>query len=64
MKKISSIICIILLCGCINVNASNPSPKEACELKSNESRVCTISEEGECECQQIIDLNGVDRGDH
>lgn len=64
MKKIISIICIVLLCSCINVNASNPSPKEACELKSNESIVCTISENGECNCRQIIEPNGVDRGDY
>ncbi len=66
MKKILSIICVILLCCVVNVHASDEDPVAACEAQSDEMKVCVVNENGECECNDIIDqyvINGQNPGE-
>ena len=54
MKKVLSIICVILLCCVVNVHASDEDPVAACEAQSDEMKVCAINENGECECNIVV----------
>ena len=63
MKKVFSFICVVLLCCVVNVHASDEDPVAACEAQSDETKVCAINENGECECKSIIDQYYVDTQD-
>ena len=60
MKKILSIICVILLCCVVNVHASDEDPVAACEAQSDEMKVCAVNENRECKCKSIIDQYALD----
>ncbi|MCI5774591.1 MAG: hypothetical protein MR210_08520 [Erysipelotrichaceae bacterium] len=61
MKKLFSFICVVLLCCVVNVHASDEDPVAACEAQSDETKVCAVNENGECECKSIIDQYEADK---
>ena len=60
MKKLFTLLTILLICGAINAQAIQENPIEACEAQSDETKECAINEDGECECIYIISLYGND----
>lgn len=58
MKKLFTLLTIMLICGIINVQAVQENPIEACEAQSDETKECMINENGECECFYKISLYG------
>lgn len=64
MKKIILVLCSILFCCGLNVSATEKDDVKACEALSNEKQVCTINDDGECECVEItISPLGIDKAD-
>ena len=65
MKKLFTLLTILLICGAINVQAVQENPIKACEARSDETKECMINEDGECECIYKISLleNGRQDGD-
>ena len=53
MRKIILVLCSILFCCGLNVSATEKDDVKACEALSNEKQVCTINDDGECECVEI-----------
>ena len=61
MKKIILVLCSILFCCGLNVSATEKDDVKACEALSNEKQVCTINDDGECECVEfLINPLGID----
>lgn len=60
MKKLFTVLTILLVCGAINVQAVQENPIEACEAQSDETKECMINEDGECECNYKVELHGSD----
>ena len=60
MKKLFTLLTILLICGAINVQAIQENPIKACEAQSDETKECMINEDGECECNYKIDTQGID----
>ena len=64
MKKRILVLCSILFCCGLNVSATEKDDVKACEALSNEKQVCTINDDGECECVEItISPLGIDKAD-
>ena len=53
MKKVVLMLCTLLVCCCLSVNAAETDKVEACEALSNNEQVCAINKEGKCECTDI-----------
>lgn len=64
MKKIIIMICSVLICSLVQVNAIENDEIKACAALSNEKQYCSINNDDECECFEIsISLTGVNRQD-
>ncbi len=54
MKKITIMICSVLICSLVQVNAIENDEIKACAALSNEKQYCSINNDGECECIKIL----------
>ena len=62
MKKILGILILCLVCCGFTVN-SDEDKKSACEFKSNAYQSRYLNEDGECECEYLIDNTKIDYQD-
>lgn len=60
MKKILGILILCLVCCGFTVN-SDEDKKYACEFKSNVYQSCSLNEDGECECQSLLNTTNLNK---